>query len=247
MTSVNNALEKFPHDTVVVNTAAKTNLEWCEIHKGQSHETNVIGAINVATACKTYGLHLIHVSDGSIFDGEESEYIYDETETPSPASWYASTKAEADWKILDLDYQKITIVRPRQLMSTVPNPTNMLTKFLSMSQGSFIDSKNSLTCIEDMKEMIQHLISTKSYGIYNLANVGTISPYQVACILRDNLNSDFVVNKISYEDYLKTLHVKRVNTILNVDKLISIGYTPRSVLDAVTWCVSNYGNQGSHS
>lgn len=245
ISSVSAALSKYPSNTVIVNTAAKINLEWCEMHRGESKDVNVNGAANVAKVCAEHGLHLVHISSGCIFDGMETEYEYDETDVPSPASWYAHCKAEADKKILSIEYDKITIVRPRQLISPVPNPTNMLTKFLSIKNGNFIDSKNSVTCIEDMKEAIDHLIDKRAYGVYNVANIGTISPYLIADLLRQYVDNSMQVNKVSYEDYVKTLNVKRVNTILKLDKLISTGYVPRSASDAVKWCILNYGKISS--
>jgi dTDP-4-dehydrorhamnose reductase len=240
--SIDSILSTFPEKTVVVNTAAKINLEWCEENKKESELVNVVGAVNVAKICKKYHHHLLHVSSGCIFDGMETEKEYTELDDPSPASWYAQTKANADISILSLGYQNITIVRPRQLISAVPNPTNMLTKFMNLQKGNFIDSKNSITCIEDMKLMIDHLISNKCYGVYNLANVGWMSPYQIANKIKAKIFSDFIIDKISYDDYIKSIKVKRVNTLLSVDKLISTGFVPRSAEEALEWCLENYGN-----
>jgi dTDP-4-dehydrorhamnose reductase len=240
LNSIENQLSKFETGTVVINTASKINLEWCETNQKEAQEVNTIGAINVAKICQKFGFHLVHISSGCIFDGGESEKEYTEYDTPTPAAWYTKTKTMADQGILDLDYEKVTIVRPRQLISSIKNPTNMLTKFLSLEKGNFIDSRNSLTCIEDMGLMINHLIDGKHYGVFNLANEGTISPYEIALELKTNLHPEFIVNKISYDDYLKSLKVKRVNTILNIDKLKSTGFVPRTAKSALDWCIKNY-------
>lgn len=239
--SISNNLQKFSPGTVVINTAAKINLEWCESYKDTAHFVNVVGAVNLGRVCQKLGHHLVHISSGCIFDGMEIENVYDESATPTPASWYAKTKAEADEKLLSLGYEKITIVRPRQLISAIPHPTNMITKFLSLGEGKFIDSKNSVTCIEDMKEMIDHLIAGNHYGIYNLANEGWSSPYKIALKIKEMISKDFKVEKISYENHLKEIAVKRVNTLLSIKKLKATGYTPRHVDDALTWCLQNYG------
>lgn len=241
LNSIDSHLSKFPTGSVVINTAAKINLEWCEINKEESREVNVNGAINVAKACQKYDHHLVHIGSGCIFDGMETEKFFNENDYPTPASWYAITKADADKGILELGHKKITIVRPRQLISSKPHPTNMLTKFNDLVSGEFIDSKNSITCIEDMKGMIDHLISNSHYGIYNLANVGTISPYQIANKIKYKLNPKLNVERISYDEYLKKISVKRVNTILDVGKLIASGYTPRNAMAALNWCLENYG------
>lgn len=241
--SVDDALARVPWGSVVINTAAKINLEWCEENKESAELVNTMGAINVALACRKFNHHLVHVSSGCIFDGMESEYAYTEQDEPTPAAWYTRTKTRADLALLAMGYHRITIVRPRQLISSVENPTNMLTKFLTVKNGNFIDSQNSLTCIEDMKEMVDHLVKTKKYGVYNLANEGTVSPYQIACMLKDKLDSTMSINKISYADYVRTLKVRRVNTILDTTKLKNTGYSPRTALDALVWCIENYGKK----
>jgi dTDP-4-dehydrorhamnose reductase len=239
--SVDDALANVPWGSVVINTAAKINLEWCEENKADAELINTYGAMNVGLACRKYNHHLVHISSGCIFDGLETEYAYSENEKPTPASWYAHTKAKADAALLAMDYYRVTVVRPRQLISAVENPTNMLTKFLGLGGGDFIDSKNSLTCIEDMKEMIDHLVKLKKYGIYNLANEGVISPYEIAMMLKENIDPTLDVRKISYSDYVNKLKVKRVNTILDTTKLKATGYKPRTAQAALEWCIENYG------
>ena len=241
--SVFSVLSKYEKDTPVINTASKINLEWCEENQTKAESVNTHGAINVAKACQKFDLHLVHISSGCIFDGEESEKVYTEEDIPTPAAWYTKTKTMADVGILDLSYEKVTIVRPRQLISAIANPTNMLTKFLSLDEGKFITSKNSVTCIEDMGEMIQHLLDGKHYGIYNLANIGCLSPYEIAMELKKTLKNSLSVTPITYHEHLKNIKVKRVNTILDIRKLLSTGYTPRSAYDALQWCISNYGEK----
>jgi len=239
--SVNSRLCKYPTGTIIINTAAKINLEWCEENKKLAEEVNVFGAVNIAEACAKFNHHLIHISSGCIFDGMETEKVYNENDIPTPASWYAETKATADKLIMGLSYEKITIIRPRQLISCVENPTNMLTKFASLKSASFIDSKNSITCIEDMKDAITHLAIKKCYGIYNVANSNWVSPYQIAIKVKEYINPSLEVNKISYQEHIKNIKVKRVNTLLSINKLIKSGYTPRSAEISLKWCLENYG------
>lgn len=239
--SVANCLSKYPQGTVIVNTAAKINLEWCQDNKQEAYNVNVDGALIVAEECANNGHHLIHVSSGCIFDGMETEKVYHENDEPTPAAWYAETKAVADEKIVSLGYEKFTIVRPRQLISSVPHPTNMLTKFMSLGGGNFIDSKNSITCIEDMKEMIDHLIQKNLYGIYNLANAGWLSPLQIATRIKSKLNPNMTVQRVGYKEYISGLRVKRVNTLLSISKISSTGYIPRNAMAALNWCLENYG------
>jgi len=239
--SVNNSLGSIiDRNTVVINTAAKISLEWCEANKRDSYMTNASSPINLLDVCSSHGSKYVHISSGCIYDGNEC--AFNESMQPKPAAWYAMTKAWADAAIQNFGYDNYLIVRPRQLISPVPYSTNMLTKFLSYKEINCIDEQNSVTCIEDLGEMIDHLVNVGATGVYNCANTGTISPYEIALKLKQ-VNNSLVVNRVSYQDYLGSIAVKRVNTILDVKKLISSGYNPRNCNDALDWCISNYGIQ----
>ena len=109
-----------------------------------------------------------------------------------------------------------------------------------MDKIEAIDEDNTVTCIEDFCEMVAHLIAIDATGIFNTANTGITSPYSIAKKIKEKLNPDFEVKKISYEKLLKNLPNRRVNTILSVDKIIETGYTPRNCEDAIDWCLENY-------
>jgi dTDP-4-dehydrorhamnose reductase len=169
-------------NVVVINTAALINLEYCEHNKEECYAVNTLGALNVARACDALGWKLVHISSGCVFDGMGTGKEYSETDEPTPASFYAVSKAEADKMILNANLTiPILILRPRQLVSAIPYKTNLLTKFLSVPQPArFIESANSITCIENFCDMVDHLLNVNATGIFNCANQGTISPYEIA-------------------------------------------------------------------
>jgi len=224
---------------VVINCAAKTNLENCQEDKISAFSSNTAGVLNVLQACSNKGIKLVHVSSGCLFDGNDK--VSTELSLPSPAVWYTWTKTWADQIIQNFGYDNFLILRPRQLISSIPHPTNMITKFSKMSYIPAIDEDNSLTCIEDFKEMIDHLISQDERGVFNCCNTGVVTPYEIAQKIKETINPDLVVEKSSYVDLLGTLPNRRVNTILSCDKLIKTGYHPRSAKEALLWCVENYG------
>lgn len=234
-------LDKIDKNSVVVNTAAKISLEYCEFNKIDSYKCNVIGPINILEICASKGCKLVHLGSGCIFDGNQQPSTEDTH--PSPACWYSHTKCWADQALMNYGYDNLLILRPRQLISAFPYFTNMLTKFLDLSFKSVlrcIDEENSITCIEDLGLMIDHLLESGQKGIFNCANTGTISPYFIAIALK-KIKKDIEVEKISYEEYLKNTNIKRVNTILDLGKIINTGHTPRNCFEALDYCIDNYG------
>src|SRR3990172_2068958 len=58
---VSSAISNF-NPTVVINTAAKTNLEWCEQNRLEAFNVNVLGANNIAEICAQKKIYFIHFS-----------------------------------------------------------------------------------------------------------------------------------------------------------------------------------------
>ena len=92
---------------VLINTAAMTNVDACETDHAGCDALNVDAVKFLATSCKKYGTHCIHISTDFIFDGTHGPL--DETEKPNPISYYGNSKLlgekmvmenTADWAIL---------------------------------------------------------------------------------------------------------------------------------------------------
>lgn len=237
---VSDQIQKYRPD-VVINCAAKTNLENCEANKHYSFLVNTVGVANILQVCAGMNIKLVHISSGCLFDG--NDHVSTEDTQPDPKVWYTRTKTWADEYIQNFGYENYLILRPRQLISARPHKSNMLTKFLSLDRIDAIDEKNSLTCIEDFKIWIDHLINIDATGIYNCSNDGTVSPYGIATEIRNQVKSSLLVRKTTYENFLKTIDNKRVNTVLSNEKLRSTGVSIRSAKEALDWCLKNYGKE----
>jgi len=54
--------------SVIINAAAKTNLEWVGENKLEALNVNVLGADNLAEVCEKEGIYFLHLSSGCIFE-----------------------------------------------------------------------------------------------------------------------------------------------------------------------------------
>ena len=222
----------------VINCAAKAGLEWCAKNKEEAYLVNTVGAINILKACELYSCKLVHISTGCIFDG--NEIVSTEEHTPNPAVWYTKTKFWADDYITSYGYDDYLILRPRQMISAKKHPTNMITKFLSLDKLRCHNEPNSITCIEDFSQIISHLLKIGATGVYNCANTGPISPYEIGGMVKKYLKPMMKIDLIDYEEMVNVVPEKRVNVILSTEKLKSSGFTIRSAHEALEWCVQNY-------
>jgi dTDP-4-dehydrorhamnose reductase len=90
---VRRALEQ-TRPSVVVLTAALSDIDDCERRPVIARHTNVDGAANIARECARVGARILFTSSGAVFDGEAPEYT--EESSPNPLSVYGKSKAEAE-------------------------------------------------------------------------------------------------------------------------------------------------------
>lgn len=209
--------------TVVINTAAKTNLEWCGNNRLEAFNVNVLGAGTIAKACDEAGVYLIHFSSGCIFssiDGKDEKF---EDSTPNPSSYYGLTKVWGE-QIVPFERSadfKYLILRPRQPVSAQVNSKNMLVKMLTFSK--FVGTPNSGTVIEDLMDWTDQLIDKQVTGILHVANSGWTTPYNISQMIKEYILTDLEAEKIEKAELDKMTPNTRVDTVLNVDRLLSLG------------------------
>lgn len=80
--------------SVVVHTAAITDIAACEHDPRNAYAVNAEGTKNVVEAARAIGSRILHVSTASIFKGDKGDYV--ETDTPEPGNVYNETKAQAE-------------------------------------------------------------------------------------------------------------------------------------------------------
>lgn len=209
--------------TVVINTAAMTNLEWCGNNRLEAFDVNVMGAATVAKACDEAGVYMVHFSSGCIFSSVDGKDAKSETDQPNPSSYYGWTKVWSEEMVMferSANF-KCLILRPRQPVSAQVNHKNMLVKMLTFSK--FIDTANSGTVIEDLMEWTDQLIDKQVTGVLHVANTGYTTPYDIGLMIKEFILPGLDPEKISKAELDKMTPNTRVDTVLNVDKLQSLG------------------------
>ncbi len=218
---VKTSIEKF-EPNIVINTAAKTNLEWCSENKLETFNVNVLGADNIAQICDEKNIHFIHLSSGCIFESKDENDAKVESDKTEPAAFYSWTKVWAEQMIQfnkSKDF-KWMILRPRQPISTEVNYKNMLVKMLLFSK--FIDTPNTGTVIEDLMDWTLKLIEEEFVGVIHVANEGWATPYEIGLLIKKHILPELEPEKITKEELDKITPNKRVDTVLNVDLLKKI-------------------------
>ncbi len=173
-----------------LNAAAYTAVDKAESEPEKAQLINVIGARNLAEACKEYDIILIHISTDFVFDGT-NKTSYKEEDTPNPTGVYGLTKLQGE-KAIQETFDNYFIIRTSWVYSQFAN--NFMKTMLRLAS-----ERDSLSVVNDQigtptnaVDLAEALISiiTQTYslqptaynlfGIYNFSNEGQCSWYDFA-------------------------------------------------------------------
>jgi dTDP-4-dehydrorhamnose reductase len=166
---------------VIVNAAAYTDVDGCELNPDLAYRVNTLGAHNLAIAGRKVGAVMVHVSTDFVFDGKKgSPYL--EFDPPHPLSVYGKSKlASEQWVAAVLS--TYFIVRTAWLYGR--RGKNFVKTILRLAEEKEVlrvvdDQIGSPTYSWDLAQKIAELIETEAYGIYHATNGGQSSWYEFA-------------------------------------------------------------------
>lgn len=159
------AKEKTPD--IIINCAAFTNVDGCEIETDAAYKANAIGPRNLAIAAKEVGAKLVHISTDYVFGGDGSR-PYTEFDAPAPKSAYGRTKLAGENFVREFG-DKWFILRTAWLYGDGKNfVKTMVNASKTRDEVSVVmDQKGSPTTALELARMIKYLAVTDEYGIYH--------------------------------------------------------------------------------
>ena len=170
-----------------INAAAYTAVDKAESEPEKAELINVIGAKNLAEACKNYNAKLIHISTDFVFDGSK-KVPYNETDLPNPKGVYGQTKLEGEIAIQEV-FNAFYIIRTSWVYSQFGNNFMKTMLRLASERASLSvvsDQIGTPTNAVDLAECLVTIITehsklnTEHYGIYNFSNEGQCSWFDFA-------------------------------------------------------------------
>ncbi len=178
---------------VIINTAAHTGVDSCEVHRELSWKVNVTGVENLIDAAKRIRAKIIQISTDYVFDGANGPY--DETARPNPLNYYGKTKlaSENALRISELPY---IIVRTIVLYGTGQqvrrNFALWLLGCLQEKKPVMVaeDQVGSPTLVDDLAYGIIKLVERNREGIYHISGSELISRYDFAVKLANVFGLD---------------------------------------------------------
>ncbi len=239
--------------TVIINCAAyigNISVKDCEDNKDKTILSNLVFPKMLGEICQSRNIILGHMSSGCLFNGYTSGgFVEDDNiglSFASKCSFYTGTKVMAEDALQNVE--KKYIWRIRLPFDNIDHPRNYLTKMMNFDR--LLAAENSLSNRqESVIACIRCLVDEVPYGTYHVTNVGGIRPEEIVTMFRRilKINKDFQYFE-STEALDKLTNIPRSNTVLNVDKLSSVGIHMTPVYESVeksllTWKSSSYGSK----
>ena len=220
---------------IIINTAAITNVDYCEKFEKNAFDVNVTGTKNIAKIAEKLGSKLIHISTDAVFSGSKKFYV--EEDKPNPISVYGKTKLESE-KIISKVNDSV-ILRPSVLFGWIPFEY-IKTKDESrktMNFGLWVidqlyknnkisivnDQINTPTLADNLAENIIEIIKTDLTGIFHLSGLSCISRLDFSKKIAKTFGySDNLISSISSEK-LKQIAPRTLESCLKCDKIVQNG------------------------
>jgi len=176
----------------IINTAALTDVDLCEIERDRCWRINVLAVENLIRACKKVDAHLIHLSSDYVFDGKRAPYS--EMDPASPLGFYGKSKLAGENALRGAGLP-CTIVRTQVLYGTAPNiRPNFVGFILDKLRGSaplnIVDDQRGMpTLADDLAQGIARVLQLRKEGIFHLAGRDSVSRWEFARAIA-RLNGD---------------------------------------------------------
>ena len=220
---------------IIINTAAITNVDYCEKFEKNAFDVNVTGTKNIANIAEKLGSKLIHISTDAVFSGSKKFYV--EEDKPNPISVYGKTKLESE-KIISKVNDSI-ILRPSVLFGWIPfeyiktkdesrKTMNfglwVIDQLYKNNKMSIVnDQINTPTLADNLAENIIEIIKKDLTGIFHLSGLSCISRLDFSKKIAKTFGySDNLISSISSEK-LKQIAPRTLESCLKCDKIVQNG------------------------
>lgn len=218
---------------IVINTAAMTNVDQCEIEKEACDLLNITAVSYLVESCAKINAHLIHLSTDFIFDGSKGPLT--EEDEPNPISYYGQSKLQAE-QLIESSSTKWSILRTVLVYGVAYDMSRsniVLWVKKNLEEGKVINVVNDQwrtpTLAEDLA-MGCYLTAKKSaQGIFNISGDEMLTPYQIAIKTAEHFGLDKSLIKETDGSKFTQTAKRPPRTGFNIKKAQrQIGYQPHS-------------------
>ena len=221
--------------SIIINLAAMTNVDTCEMLRYEAKCVNCNGPANLAEVCRRHDAHMIQVSTDYIFPGDEDHPgPYLEDSRPRPINYDGQTKLDGELAVVETCGVQVpfTIVRTAQVYgSTSCGRQNfvmwLISKLMAGEPIQIIREQWSTpTLVDDLVKALLWIAEHGKIGIYHLAGPEVLSLYEWALIIVNHFGLDEnLIEWVAASEFLRKAKRPRFGGLscYRFDKDITIG------------------------
>ena len=219
---------------ILINLAAMTNVDACELNPKLAGEINVAGLEHI---CDSFRGKIIHLSTDYVFDGTSGPYKEDDP--LNPISIYGKTKLASEHILLEKDIKNL-VIRGNVLYDYSPHTSasflNWVVSSLKDNQEIKVveDQFNNPTWTRSMSDIIELSIENDLEGIIHWGDSVHISRFEFAKLIakKFSLNESLIKPVLTSE--LNQPARRPLQSGLSTEKLVNmLDIIPPSIDDCL--------------
>ena len=219
---------------ILINLAAMTNVDACELNPKLAGEINVAGLEHI---CNSFEGKIIHLSTDYVFDGTSGPYKEDDPQ--NPISIYGKTKLASENILLEKDIKNL-VIRGNVLYDYSPHTSasflNWVVSSLKGNQEIKVveDQFNNPTWTRSMSDIIELSIENDLEGIIHWGDSVHISRFEFAKLIakKFSLNESLIKPVLTSE--LNQPARRPLQSGLSTEKLVNmLDIIPPSIDDCL--------------
>jgi dTDP-4-dehydrorhamnose reductase len=182
-TSLEKAVDFFG-PTHIINSAAITNVDYCELNPKECFAVNVDAVRHICEIAQARGIHVQQLSTDFVFDGEKGDY--NEEDEVNPLSVYAQSKVHSERIVMEIMHKQWSIVRTIIVFGTgheLSRSNIVLWARETLKTGNELnivdDQFRAPTWADDLAYGCIEILKRSHQGIFHLSGPKTYSIFQL--------------------------------------------------------------------
>ena len=219
---------------IIINLAAMTNVDACELNPKLAGEINVAGLEHI---CDSFKGKIIHLSTDYVFDGTSGPYKEDDP--LNPISIYGKTKLASEHILLEKDIKNL-VIRGNVLYDYSPHTSssflNWVVSSLKGNQEIKVveDQFNNPTWTRSMSDIIELSIENDLEGIIHWGDSVHISRFEFAKLIAKKFSlNESLIKPVSTSELNQPAR-RPLKSGLSTEKLVNmLDIIPPSIDDCL--------------
>ncbi|XOV92507.1 MAG: SDR family oxidoreductase [Bacteroidota bacterium] len=168
----------------IIHSAAKTQVDWCELNKKDCWESNVSATEYLLSASMRYAGHFQYISTDFVFDGKQGNYL--ETDPPNPVNYYGESKLAAEKLVMasGIPWSIARTVLVYGIAHQMSRSNILVWIYNSLKNNQKIrvvtDQVRTPTFVEDLAMGSSLILDKHAEGIYHISGDEIMTPYELA-------------------------------------------------------------------